>query len=145
MVFAKLVDEEGVENLAVAEVAGIDRVDEVGIVDDHHGGLLGEDGTLVVDDVEQARVGEILDIVHHRGAAGVDSLCELADVGRLACLQSQQVVELLDFREIFELYLADQQHIDLDHHVHRLEQVLRVVGVLQEEGVETVVEILLEE
>lgn len=55
------------------------------------------------------------------------------------------VEELLDLGEILQLYLLDEQDVNLGHHVHRLQEVFRIVAVLLEEGIEAVMDIVLEE
>ena len=68
----------------------------------------------------------------------------LGAVGGLRTVYRHLVEQLLDLREIFQLYLLDEKYVHLRHHVHRLQQILRVVAVLLEEGVETMVNIALE-
>ena len=59
--------------------------------------------------------------------------------------EGEHVEELLELGEVLELDLLDEQDVDLDHHVHGLEEVLAEVAALEEEGVEAVVEVGLEE
>ena len=144
VVFPQRVDEEGLHGILLVDADRIDGVHQVGVVKHDLRRLLGEVLTCRVDEVQQTGIGEVLDIVHHRGATGLYVLSELAHVRRLTGTTLGNLVEeLLDLREILELYLLDEQDVNLCHHVHGLQQVLAVVAVLLEEGVEAVVDVVL--
>jgi len=143
MVFPHGVDEESLHQLLAVHLDGIDGIHEIGVVHHDAGRLLGKFHVGVVHDVEQACVGEVFDIVHHRGAAGIDLLSQLADVGCLESLYGEEIEKLLNLGEVFELYLLDEEDVDLYHHVHGLEKILGEVAVLKEERVEAVVEVFL--
>ena len=110
----------------------------------HLRGLLGERLASGVDHVDEAGIGQVFDVVHHRGAAGLNVDGQLADVGGFRTVNGQLIEQTLDLREVFQLNLLDEQDIYLGHHVHGLQQVLRVVAVLLEERVEAMVHIVLE-
>ena len=137
--------EEGLVEVDGLHAVGVDGVHEVGVVHHDACGLLGEVLVGVVDHVDESRVGEVLDVVHDGGARGLDVGGELADVGRGGAVYGEHVEELLELGEVLELDLLDEQDVDLNHHVHGLEEVLAEVAALEEEGVEAVVEVGLEE
>ena len=145
VVFPKRVDEEGLHRLLLLHLDGVDGVHEVGVVEHDLRGLLGEVLADGIDEVCQAGVGQVLDVVHDGGTAGLDVVGELAHVGCLRrTVLGNHVEELLNLREVFELDLLDEQDVYLSHHVHRLQQVLAIVALLLEEGVEAVVDVVLE-
>ena len=145
VVFPQRIDEEGLHSLLLVHLDGVDGVHQVGVVEHDLRGLLGEVFIDRIDEVRQSGVGEVFDVVHHRGAAGLDVVGELAHVGRLRrTVLGNHIEELLDLREIFQFDLLDEQDVHLGHHVHRLQQVLAVVALLLEEGIEAVVDIVLE-
>jgi len=55
-----------------------------------------------------------------------------------------QVEQAAQFRQVALLDLADVEHVDLEGHVHHLEQVLGIVALLEEEGVEAVMKVVVE-
>ena len=70
---------------------------------------------------------------------------QLTYVGRLLrTVLGNLIEELLDLREILQLYLFDKQYIHLGHHVHGLQEILAVVAMFLEEGIEAVMDIVLE-
>ena len=138
------VDEEGFHHILTLHTTGIDGIHQIGIVEHHLARFLGETLAERVDHVDQTGVGQILDVVHHRGATRRDVYGQLADIGCLGAINGQVIKKTLDLGEVFQLYLLDEQNVDLCHHVHGLEQVLRVVAMLLEEGIETVMQIVLE-
>ena len=143
MVLPHRVDEEGLHHVVLRRLYGIDGVHQVGVVQHHLGRLFREVLASGVDDVEQSGIGQILDVVHGRGATCPDVAGELRDVGRLVGIDSQEVEQLLDLCQIFQLYLLDEQDVHLGHHVHGFQQVFRVVAVLEEEGIEAMMQIVL--
>ena len=145
MVFPQRIDKEGLHGLLPVHLDGVDGVHQVGVVEHDLRGLLGEVFIDGIDEVRQSGVGEVLDVVHHRGAAGLDVVGELAHVGCFRrTVLGNHIEELLDLREILQFNLLDEQDVHLGHHVHRLQQILAVVALLLEEGIETVVDIVLE-
>ena len=139
------VDEEGLHRLLLLYLDGVDGIEQVRVVEHDLGGLLGEVFADGVDEVQQSGISEILDIVHHGGARGLDVVGELTYVGRLLrAFLGYLVEEFLDLREILQFNLLDKQDVHLGHHVHGLQQVLAVVAMLLEEGIEAVMDIVLE-
>ena len=143
VVFPQVIEEEGLQHVLLLDFYGIDAVQQAGVVHHHTGRLLGKLLALGVNHVDKAGVGQVFDVVHHRGARRLYVNCQLADVGRHRAVYRQQIKQLLYLGQIFQLNLLQQQDVHLNHHVHGLQQVLREVALLQEEGVETMVEIVL--
>lgn len=77
------IDEEGLHRLLLFHLDGVDGIHQVGVVEHDLGRLLGEILSDGIDEIQQAGIGQILDIVHHGGATGLDILSQLAHVGRL--------------------------------------------------------------
>lgn len=144
VIFPDGVDKEGFHLVLIGHLCGIDGVHEIGVMKHHACRLLWKLLSGRIDDVDKSCIGEILDIVHYRSTRGVDLLCQLADVGRLWPVDSEKIEEFLDLGEIFQFYLLDEQDVYFYHHIHRLQQILRIVPLLQIEGVVAVVEIILE-
>ena len=144
VVFPEGVDEECLHDVLPVTLYGVDGVHEVGVVHHDLRRLLGKLFADGVEDVDEACVGKILDVVHDRCAACLYLLCQIAYVRCLRSSCGEEVEQLLYLGEIFQLYLLYEQNVDLGHHVHGLEKVLFKVAVLKEEGVEAVVQILLE-
>ena len=144
MVFPQRVNKERLHLRLHVVGDGVYRLVDVGVVQHHLGRLLGEALTDGVYHVDKARIGKVLDVVHHRGAARLYLLCQVAHVGSVGTCHGEEVEELLNLGEVLQLYLLDEQDIDLGHHVHRLEQVVCKVVVLAEQGVEAVLYVLLE-
>ena len=124
---------------------GIDGMHQIGVVHHDASGLLGEVLVGVVHHVDEPRIGKVLDIVHDGGSGGLDVCSQLADVGRRGAVYGKHVEELLELGQVFEFDLLDEQDVDLDHHVHGLEQVLAEIASFEEEGIEAVVKVALEE
>ena len=144
VVLPKGIDEEGLHHVLLLHLARIDGVHQVGVVKHHLGRLLRERLPQWVDHVDQAGVGQVFDVVHHRGTARVDVDGQLAHVGRLGPIYGHLVEQPLDAGEVFQLYLLDEKDVYLGHHVHRLEKVLRIVATLLEKRIETMVQVVLE-
>ena len=83
-----------------------------------------------INDVYEAGIGQILDIVHDGGPAGLYLVGKIADVGGLGAFYSQQIEKFLYLGEIFEFYLLDEENIHFGHHVHRFQQILGKVPML---------------
>ena len=83
MVLPKRVDKECLHHLLRACHNGIDGIEQVGIVHHYLGGLLWEFIARIVDHIYQSGIGEILDVIHHRGSAGRDVVCQIAYVWSL--------------------------------------------------------------
>ena len=83
MIFPHRVDKERLHCLLLIHLDRVDGVHQVGVVEHDLGGLLGEILSDGIDEIQQAGIGQILDIVHHGGATGLDILSQLAHVGRL--------------------------------------------------------------
>jgi len=144
VVFPERVDEECLHRQLPLYMDGINGIEEVGVVEHHLRRLLGEVLALGIDHVDEARICQILDVVHHGSPTRLDIGSQLTDIGSLGTALGQLVEELLDLGQILQFDLLDEQDVDLGHHVHRLEQVLGVVAMLLEEGIETVVDVVLE-
>ena len=71
-------------------------------------------------------------------------MSQFADIRGLGAFLSQLVKELLYFSKVFQFYLFDEQDVNLYHHIHRLQQILRIVALFLEERVEAVVDVILE-
>ena len=136
--------EEGFRLLLRCHLMGQDGVHEVGVVHHDAHGLLRAALAEAVEDVDEPGIGQVLDVVDHRGATGLYVGGQLADVGYLVAVDGKQVEKLLYLRKVFQLDLLDEQYIDLYHHVHGLHQVLREIALLEEEGVVAVVEVGME-
>ena len=67
---------------------------------------------------------------------------QIADIRRTLPFSGQQVEQLLDFCEVFQFNLLDEQNVYFRHHVHGLQQILREIAILQEERVEAMVDIV---
>ena len=144
MILPHRIDKERLHCLLLIHLDRVDGVHQVGVVEHDLGGLFGEVLSGGVDKIQQSGVREVLDVVHHRGATRFDILCQFADVRGLGgSLFSNLIKEFLDFREVFQFDLFDEQNVDLGHHVHRLQQVFAVVAVLLEEGVEAMMDVIL--
>ena len=122
----------------------IDGIHQVGIVHHYLRGLFREILSYGVDDVYKPCVGKIFYVVHYRCPAGVHLLGQLADVGSFWTIHGNKIEQLLYLCEILQLYLFYEEDIHLNHHVHGFEQVLGEIPVLKEEGVETMMDIVLE-
>lgn len=144
MVFPHGVDKECFHHFLFVYLQGEDGVHQIRIVQHHLGWLFGELLIVWINHVDESCVCEILDVVHHRGTAGLYAFSQLTDVGRLGSLYSQLVEESLYLSEVLQFYLFDEQNVHLGHHIHGFEQVLGKVALLQEEGIETMVQIVLE-
>ncbi len=144
MVFPKCVAEEGFQHIVLVEATWIEAVHEIGVVEKYTCWFFGEFITLSIYHVYQPSFFQIFNVVHHRGAAHPQFLCQLAYVGHAASTGGQHIEKLFDFNQIFQFYLLYQQDVHLNHHVHVLQQILAVVHFIQEEGVETVMQIRLE-
>ena len=112
----------------------------------HHdlAGLLGKLLSYGVNHVYQASVGQILDIVHHCSTAGLYGFGQFTDVGCLGTVNGEQIEEFLDFCEVFQLYLFDEQNVHFGHHIHRFQEIFREVAMFKKERVETVVDVIME-
>lgn len=141
VVFPQRIDKERLHHLLSARHDGIYGIQEIGIVHHYLGGFLRKFVTRVVNHIYESCIGQILYIVHHRSPAGRDVVCQIAYIGCFRHVQSQQIEQLLDLGEIFQLNLLDEQDVHLGHHIHRLEQILLKVPVLKKERVEAVVQI----
>ena len=144
MVFPHGVDKECVKYVLLFHPDGVDGVHQVRIVHHDGGRFLGIFFPAWIYHVDKPRVRQAFDVVHHRGARGLYVSGQLADVGRLRPVYGQEVEQLLDFGEILQLDLLDEQDVHLHHHVHGFQEVFREIAFLQEEGVEAVVQIVLE-
>jgi len=123
VVFPQIVEEEGLQHMLLFDLYGIDAVYKAGVVHHHTGGLLGEFLVLGINHVDQSRIGQILDVVHHRGTRCLYVNCQLADVGRYRAIYSQQIEQFLYLGQILQLNLLQQQNVHLYHHVHGLQQI----------------------
>ena len=137
MIFPKRVAEECLQHIMLVETAWIETVHQVGIVEQHTGWLLGELVTFAINHVDQTSLFQIFDVMHHGSAAHAEFLCQLADIGNTAAARSEHIEKLLDFCQIFEFNLLHEQDIDLNHHVHVLQQVLAIVDLVKEERIES--------
>ena len=138
------VDKESLHDGLLCNLWGIDGIEQVGIVEEHGGRLLGETLVFFVDEVDQTGFFEILQIVHHRGARSTDFFGKTAHVGSRGVAHSKEIEQFLDALEIFELDLFDEEDVDFDHRIHRTEKLLCEVTTFEEERIVAVVEILLE-
>ena len=139
VVLPERVHQECLHHILLVHLARVDGVHQVGVVQHHFRRLLGERLALGVDDVDQSGVSQILDVVHHGGAARLYVYGQLTHIGCLGAIDGQFVEQALDFGEVFQLYLLDEQYVNLGHHVHRLQEVFGVVATLLEKRVETMV------
>ena len=144
MVFPHRIDEECLHDILLLHAARIDGVHQVGVVEHHFRRLLGERLAVGINNVDQACVGQIFDIVHHGGTAGVNVIRQFADVGSLGAVNGEVVEQPLDASEVFQLNLLDEQDVHLRHHVHRLQKIFGIVAALLEEWVEAMMHIVLE-
>ncbi len=144
MVFPDGVAEEGFLHIVLIKPLGIEAVHQVGIVEKHTRWLLWEVVAASIDHVHKTSIHQILNVVHHRGSTHAQLLSQLTHVWHCAATHGEQVEQLLDFRQIFQLDLLHQQNIHLNHHVHRFEQILAVSLLFKEERIETMVQIVLE-
>ena len=119
-------------------------IEQIGIVEHHPRWFLGIIIPLAIHHVEHASIGQILHIVDHRGSAGMNICCQLTYVGHTRATSGKQIVELLNLVQILQVYLLEEQNIHLNHHVYRLEQILAEIGILQEEGVISMMQITVE-
>ena len=122
----------------------IDSVEQVGVVKHNLGGFLGEIFANGINHVQQTSISEILDIVHDRCPRSLDILRQLRHIRCLRTFLSQLIEELLYLCQVFQFYLLDEQDIYLGHHIHGFQQILGVVAMLLEEGVEAMMDIILE-
>ena len=137
------VDEIGLHDVLLGDGRRVDGVDEIRVVKENRRGFLGETLVFLVNEVDESSFFEILEIVHHGGARSADLFGESTHVGRGVLADGEQIEELLDALEVFELDLLDEQDVDFDHGVHRTQELLGEVAAFEEEGVVAVVEILL--
>lgn len=138
------VDEIGLHDVLLGDGRRVDGVDEIRIVEENRRGFLGEAFVFFVNKVDESGFFEILEVVHHRCTRSADLFGESTHVGRGVLADGEQIEELLDALEVFELDLLDEQDVDFDHGVHRTQELLGEVAAFEEEGVVAVVEILLE-
>ena len=144
MVFPKRVAEEGFQYIVLIKASWIETIHQVGVVEQHAGWLLRELVALAVNHVDQSCLFEIFDVVHYCSTAHAKVLRQLAHVGNTAAAGGEHIEELLNLGQILELDLLDEQDVYLYHHIHVLQQVLAIVGLVEEEGVEAVVQVCLE-
>ena len=142
MVLPQRVHEECLHQFLVIDGDGVDGIHKIAIVHHHLGRLLGEFFSYRIDDIDKTRIGQILDIVHHRGTAGLYFISQIADIGRLGTFDSQEIKQLLDFVKILQLYLLDKEDVDLGHHIHGLQEILGEIAMFQEEWVKTMMDIV---
>lgn len=138
------VDEIGLHDVLLGDGGRVDGVDEIRVVEENRSGFLGESFVFLVNKVDESGFFEILEVVHHRCARSADLFCETAHVGRGVFAYSEEIEELFDTLEVLQLDLLDEQNVDFDHGVHRAQELFGEVAAFKEEGVVTVVEILLE-
>ena len=138
------IDKETLHDGLLGNLWGVDRIEQIGIVEEDRCGLLGEVFSFFIDKIDQTCFFKILEIVHHRGARCADFFGKAADVGSGGVVHSEEVEQFLDALEIFEFDLLDEQDVDFDHCVHGAQKLLCEVAALQEEGIVSVMEVLLE-
>ena len=71
-------------------------------------------------------------------------MCQLTDIWSLGSIYSKQIEEFFYLCQVFQLYLFDEENIDFRCHVHGLEQVFTIVGVLAVQWIEPVLDVSLE-
>ena len=108
MVFPHGVDKECFHHFLFVYLQGEDGVHQIRIVQHHLGWLFGELLIVWINHVDESCVCEILDVVHHRGTAGLYPFSQLTDVGRLGSPYSQLVEESLYLSEVLQFYLFDE-------------------------------------
>ena len=122
-------------------LAGIEGIHQVRVVEHRACRLLGEFLTLAIHQVEEVGIGQILDVVHHRSSRCGHVHSQLRHIGSSRVARTQDVEEFLHPVEVFQFYLILMQHVHLNHQVHHLVQTLCEVGMLQEEGIVSVMKI----
>ena len=125
-------------------LAGLNRVDgihQVGVVHHDFARLLRKLFADGINDVDEPGVRQILDVIHHRCTAGFYFVRQIADVGDFRTVDGQQIKQLLDLCQVFQLYLFDEQDVHFGHHVHGFQKILREVPVFKKERIEAVVDV----
>lgn len=108
VVFPKCIAEESLQHVVLVKATRVETVHEVGVVQQHTCRFLGEFVALAVNHVDKTGFFQIFDVVHHRCATHAEFLCQLADVGNTATARGEHIEKLLDFRQVFQLYLLDK-------------------------------------
>jgi hypothetical protein len=144
VVVVQHVVEERLAQLPGLHAVEASRIEDVRIVHIDYSGLLGERFLDRIEHIDESGFLEVRQIVDHRGAACLDALGQQADVGRARGFLRQDVEQLLEFGQIAEFDFLEEEHIHLEHGVHVLDEHLRVVLLLEEERIVTVVQIVLE-
>ena len=144
VVFPERVAEEGLQHVMLVEAAGVETVHEVGVVQQHTGGFLGEFVAFPINHVDQSSLLQILDVMHHCRSRHAKFLGKLTHVRHRTTAGGQKIEQLLNLRQVLQLYTFYEKYVNLNHHIHVLEEVFRIVRVGKEERVETVVEVCLE-
>ena len=144
MTAPKSVLEEGFHNHLLVVEVGHHGVHQVRVVKQDACGLLGEVFAWTIEHVEQTGICQVLDVVHYCCTAGLQVLSQLTDVGSSVIACSKQVEQLLYLCQILQVDLLDEQDVHLNHHVDCLQQVLDEACFLEEEGVVSVMQIVVE-
>ena len=97
-------------------------------------GFLGEAFIFLVNKVDESGFFEILEVVHHRCARSADLFCETAHVGRGVFADGEEIEELFDALQVLQLDLLDEEDVDLDHRVHRPQELLGEVAPSRKKG-----------
>lgn len=136
--------EERLAQLTWLDIVETGWIEDVGIVHVDDSRLLWELLFAGIKHVNQASLLEIREVVDHSGTAGLDALGQKADVRRTWSLLSKDMKQLLELWKVRKLNLLEEEDVDLKHGVHVLDKHLRVVLLLKEERIESVMDIILE-
>ena len=113
MVGPKCILEKSLIDIDGLHAVGVDGIHQAAVVHHYARRLLGECLVRMVDEVDETCVGEIFDVVHHGSARGLNLVGKLADVGCRGPFNGKEIEEFLQLRQVFELYLLDEQDIHL--------------------------------
>ena len=94
--------------------------------------------------VQQARLLEVLDIVHRCGSRRIDSLGYTCDIQRTGGCHQHYMQQLTHLRQVADFYLLNHQHIYLQHHVHLFQQFRLEVTMFQKSRIVAVTQIVFE-
>ena len=96
VVSPKWVDKECLHDELLAHLRVVDGIEQVGVVEHDAGRLFGECFAFAVDHIDEAGFFEILQVVHHCGAAGADDFGHTADVGRRAAFDCEHIEQAFE-------------------------------------------------
>ena len=118
MIFPKRIYKKRFHDILLINSYRIDGVHKVRILHHQFGRLFRKVHSWRVNHIQQARIGKIFYIIHYRGTAGINKMCQLTDVWSLRSIYSEKVEKFLNFCQIFQFNLLNEENVYLSHHIH---------------------------